>query len=58
MTNLPEFACRRCGSEVEGARRCYAIPTCYACLTPPEPLAMCRHCVALLTPPPPTKETP
>jgi hypothetical protein len=30
--------CRSCGEPVEPARRCYAIPTCYACLPPPEPL--------------------
>ena len=27
-----------CGRPVETARRCYAIPTCYACLPPPPPL--------------------
>lgn len=30
--------CRTCGKLVEEARRCYAIPTCYGCLPPPEPL--------------------
>lgn len=30
--------CRQCGLAVESERRCYAIPTCYACLPPPEPL--------------------
>jgi hypothetical protein len=30
--------CRACGKDVEEARRCYAIPVCYACLPPPEPL--------------------
>jgi hypothetical protein len=30
--------CAQCGKPVEEERRCYAIPTCYACLPPPEPL--------------------
>jgi hypothetical protein len=30
--------CRTCGRPVEEPRRIYAIPTCYACLPPPEPL--------------------
>lgn len=30
--------CARCGDLVEPARRCYAVPTCYVCLPPPEPL--------------------
>jgi hypothetical protein len=36
MGDLVRCAC--CGREVEEARRCYASPTCYACLPPPEPL--------------------
>ena len=32
--------CVRCGKRVEKARECYALPTCYACLPPPEPLEM------------------
>jgi hypothetical protein len=31
-------ACVQCGKPVEEDRCCYAIPTCYACLPPPEPL--------------------
>jgi hypothetical protein len=31
-------ACVRCGKRVEKVRECYALPTCYACLPPPEPL--------------------
>jgi len=30
--------CARCGKEVEEARRCYAIPHCFACVPPPPPL--------------------
>ena len=30
--------CATCGGRVEPERRCYAIPTCYRCLPPPEPL--------------------
>lgn len=37
---LMPIACRTCGMPVELARRCYAIPTCYACLPPPPPLAI------------------
>lgn len=33
--------CNSCGKLVEQARRCYAIPTCFACLPPPEPLPIC-----------------
>jgi hypothetical protein len=32
--------CAQCGKPVEEERRCYAIPTCYACLPPPEPLTV------------------
>lgn len=32
--------CVQCGRAVEEVRECYAIPTCYACLPPPEPLAL------------------
>lgn len=32
------IACRHCGKPVESARRGFAIPTCYVCLPPPEPL--------------------
>ena len=28
--------CRECGKPCEKARWCYAIPTCYACLPPPD----------------------
>lgn len=34
--------CRSCGGPVEKARECYAIPTCYMCLPPPEPLDTAR----------------
>ena len=30
--------CQLCGKPVEKARRWYALPTCYACLPPPESL--------------------
>ena len=30
--------CQMCGDRVEDARTHYAIPTCFACLPPPEPL--------------------
>jgi hypothetical protein len=30
--------CAQCGEAVEAARKCYAIPTCYECLPPPEGL--------------------
>jgi len=30
--------CVKCGHEVEPSRRVYVLPTCYACLPPPEPL--------------------
>lgn len=30
--------CVNCGNPVEHQRECYASPTCYACLPPPEPL--------------------
>lgn len=32
------WRCHGCGKPVEEARRCYAIPMCYACLPPPPPL--------------------
>lgn len=32
-----EPLCASCGGPVELARHCYAIPTCYDCLPPPEP---------------------
>lgn len=32
--------CRTCGKLVEPERRCYAIPTCYACLPPPKALPL------------------
>lgn len=35
---IDPFMCRSCGREVEPARRCYAVPTCFACLPPPPPL--------------------
>jgi hypothetical protein len=31
-----ERACVQCGKPVEKTRRCYAQPTCYACLPPPQ----------------------
>jgi hypothetical protein len=34
--------CRTCGRPVEESRRVYAIPTCYACLPPPEPLPIAK----------------
>lgn len=34
--------CRTCGRPVEEPRRIYVIPTCYACLPPPEPLPICH----------------
>lgn len=30
--------CRTCGKPVEPERACFAIPTCYACLPPPQKL--------------------
>jgi hypothetical protein len=30
--------CVKCGHDVEPNRRVYVLPTCYACLPPPEPL--------------------
>lgn len=30
--------CVQCRGAVEEVRVCYAYPTCYACLPPPEPL--------------------
>lgn len=33
-----KIKCRHCGRAVEEARRCYAVPVCYACLPPPRPL--------------------
>jgi hypothetical protein len=30
--------CASCGGPVEEPRWCYAVPTCYSCLPPPEPL--------------------
>ena len=41
--NKESIVCRQCGKEVEEARRCYAIPTCYACLPPPEPLPIAHN---------------
>lgn len=35
-------ACRSCGKPAEEAREVYAIPTCYACLPPPEALTVAR----------------
>ena len=35
-------ACRSCGKPVEEAREVYAIPTCNACLPPPEALPVAR----------------
>ena len=35
---MPVIKCVQCGKPVEHAREVYAIPTCYACLPPPEPL--------------------
>jgi uncharacterized protein YeaO (DUF488 family) len=34
--------CASCRRPVEPARHCYAIPTCYACLPPPEPLPIVK----------------
>jgi hypothetical protein len=34
--------CRQCGKAVEPERFCYAVPTCYACLPPPEPLEVAK----------------
>lgn len=34
--------CARCGRTVEPERECYAVPTCYACLPPPDPLPVCE----------------
>jgi len=39
-TERPPAACVQCGRDVEPLRRCYAHPTCYACLPPPEPLTV------------------
>jgi hypothetical protein len=30
------LGCHTCGKPVERPRRCYAVPTCYGCLPPPE----------------------
>lgn len=38
----PPVLCVECGKPVEHARECYAKPTCYACLPPPEPLPECE----------------
>lgn len=38
LLGVDPFACRRCGREVEPVRRCWANPTCEACLPPPPPL--------------------
>lgn len=35
-----EPRCVKCGATVEPARKCYAIPMCYACLPPPQPLPL------------------
>lgn len=39
ITRPPEWdsdrPCASCGKMVEAVRRCYAVPTCYACLPPP-----------------------
>jgi hypothetical protein len=35
---MPRANCASCGKQVERARECYAVPTCYACLPPPPPL--------------------
>lgn len=35
---FPPANCVQCGKPVEETRRCYVVPTCYACLPPPEPL--------------------
>jgi hypothetical protein len=49
----PPVACESCGQPVEDDRRCYAHPTCYACLPPPSPLPAlldlepCRYCGTL-----------
>ena len=34
--------CVQCGCPVEEARECYAVPVCYKCLPPPEPLPVAR----------------
>jgi hypothetical protein len=39
--------CRQCGKAVEPERFCYAVPTCYACLPPPEPLEVAKWTHAL-----------
>lgn len=35
-----EKLCVQCGNAVEEDRYCYALPTCHACLPPPEPLSI------------------
>jgi hypothetical protein len=30
--------CRKCGKKVERERECYAVPLCYECLPPPDPI--------------------
>jgi hypothetical protein len=37
-TPAPLPPCVQCGKTINEERRVYAIPTCYACLPPPEPL--------------------
>lgn len=40
---LPDpVLCEQCGLEVENARRCFAHPTCFKCLPPPEPLPIAK----------------
>jgi hypothetical protein len=38
LEDYRQINCQRCGKSVERSRRVYAIPTCFACLPPPEPL--------------------
>lgn len=39
--NTPK-ACKYCGDDVGVERRCFAVPVCYQCLPPPEPLRTVR----------------
>lgn len=38
FTQEQPLRCRSCGGLCEEDRRCYAQPTCHACLPPPPPL--------------------
>lgn len=45
LTKLLCFApwCQECGKSCEPQRWAYAVPTCYSCLPPPEPIESGKH---------------